>query len=160
MDGRQAVQIVTHEFATGLTLDSEHSKVYFISMMQNYQLKSVDYSGGDLKTLTVRSHHGNLDLFKHTVKVSYFPAKRVLMWNGDRRLVYGFINGDEVTNVTLAYEAKKDQAIEAFVAVYGEIQPQIQSKCQNESFCSNDICIHVPNLSLHRDSKFNEICLR
>ena len=158
MDGRQAVQIVTNEFATGLTLDSSNSKLYFISMMQNYELKSVNYFGENLKTITVRSHHK--DLFKHTIKVSYFPAKRILMWNGDRRLVYGHVDGDEVNNVTLAFEAKKDQAIEAFVAVYKEIQPQIQSKCQNENFCHDDICIHVPNLALPHTSKFNEVCLR
>ena len=158
MDGRQAVQIVTNEFATGLTLDPSSSKLYYISMMQSYQLKSVDYFGGNLKTINVRTHHK--DLFKHTIKLSYFPAKHILMWNGDRRLVYGYVQEDEVSNVTLAFEVKRDETIEAFTAVYEEIQPQISSKCQSEDFCHDEICIHVPNLGLPRNTKFNEVCLR
>ena len=113
-------------------------------MKANDALMSVDYSGNNLKTIQVQSHHK--DVFKHTFKLSLVPGTNVLIWNnGGHRLVFGKLQGDNLQNVTLAYETKSDEVIKAFVALYLDTQPQVNdSNCNQEDFCPNGICLRLP----------------
>ena len=108
-------------------------------------LMSVDYNGNSMKTIQVQSHHK--DVFKHTFKLSLVSGDPdVLIWNnGGHRLVSGKLQGDNLQNVTLAYETKSDEIIVAFVALYLDTQPQVKdSNCNQEDFCPDGICLRLP----------------
>ena len=129
--------------------------------MPNHALKSVEYNGQDLKIIQVNSHHK--DVFKHNIKLNLLPEKKILVWNdGDHRLLYGRLQGDTLQNVTLAYETKRDETIKGFAAIYAETQPQVKdSKCNQENFCPNGICLHVPMTTNTTNSpqKVKEVCI-
>ena len=108
-------------------------------------LMSVDYNGNSMKTIQVQSHHK--DVFKHTFKLSLVSGDPdILIWNnGGHRLVSGKLQGDNLQNVTLAYETKSDEIIVAFVALYLDTQPQVKgSNCNQEDFCPDGICLRLP----------------